>query len=151
MGFSRQEYRSRLPCPPQGIFPNQVLNPGLPHCRQILYQLSYQGSQLFVYYRAPERDVWEHSVNCKVLCNASCSLSYLFKAAAKGPPPPHISAFLLQGPACREGLLSPLSQLRTGELSALGPLLRLWPHLTAQIRAAGDWQKGTEAPYFVRW
>ena len=28
----------------QGIFPTQVLNPGLPHCRQILYQLSHKGS-----------------------------------------------------------------------------------------------------------
>ena len=28
----------------QGIFPTQGLNPGLPHCRWILYQLSYQGS-----------------------------------------------------------------------------------------------------------
>ena len=28
----------------QGIFPTQELNSGLPHCRQILYQLSYQGS-----------------------------------------------------------------------------------------------------------
>ena len=28
----------------QGIFPTQVLNPGLPYCRQILYQLSHQGS-----------------------------------------------------------------------------------------------------------
>ena len=28
----------------QGIFPNQGLNPGLPHCRQILYQLSHKGS-----------------------------------------------------------------------------------------------------------
>ena len=28
----------------QGVFPTQGLNPGLPHCRQILYQLSYQGS-----------------------------------------------------------------------------------------------------------
>ena len=28
----------------QGIFPTQGLNPGLPHCRQILYHLSYQGS-----------------------------------------------------------------------------------------------------------
>ena len=28
----------------QGIFPNQTLNPGLPHCRQILYQLNHQGS-----------------------------------------------------------------------------------------------------------
>ena len=28
----------------QGIFPTQELNLGLLHCRQILYQLSYQGS-----------------------------------------------------------------------------------------------------------
>ena len=28
----------------QGIFPTQGLNPGLPHCRQTLYCLSYQGS-----------------------------------------------------------------------------------------------------------
>ena len=28
----------------QGIFPTQGLNPGLLHCRWILYQLSYQGS-----------------------------------------------------------------------------------------------------------
>ena len=28
----------------QGIFPTQVSNPGLRHCRQILYHLSHQGS-----------------------------------------------------------------------------------------------------------
>ena len=28
-----------------GIFPNQGLNPGLPHCRQILHHLSHQGNQ----------------------------------------------------------------------------------------------------------
>ena len=28
----------------QGIFPTQELNPGLPYCRQILYQLSHQGN-----------------------------------------------------------------------------------------------------------
>ena len=28
----------------QGIFPTHGLNPGLPHCRRILYQLSYKGS-----------------------------------------------------------------------------------------------------------
>ena len=28
----------------QGILPTQELNPGLPHCRQILYQMSRQGS-----------------------------------------------------------------------------------------------------------
>ena len=30
----------------QGIFPTQGSNPGLLHCRQILYQLSYQGSPI---------------------------------------------------------------------------------------------------------
>ena len=29
-----------------GIFPTQELNPGLSHCRQILYQLGHQGSRL---------------------------------------------------------------------------------------------------------
>ena len=28
----------------RGIIPTQVSNPGLPHCRQILYQLSHKGS-----------------------------------------------------------------------------------------------------------
>ena len=28
----------------QGIFPSQGCNPGLPHCRRILYQLSHKGS-----------------------------------------------------------------------------------------------------------
>ena len=28
----------------QGVFPTQGSNPGLPHCRQILYQLSHKGS-----------------------------------------------------------------------------------------------------------
>ena len=31
-GFSRQEYWSGLPCPPQRIFPTQGSKPGLPHC-----------------------------------------------------------------------------------------------------------------------
>ena len=34
----------------QGIFPTQGSNPGLPHCRQILYQLNHKGSL-----RIPER------------------------------------------------------------------------------------------------
>ena len=29
----------------QGVFPTQGLNPGLPHCRRILYQLSHKGSR----------------------------------------------------------------------------------------------------------
>ena len=41
----------------QGIFPTQGLNPGLMHCRQILYQLSHQGSPRileWVAYLSPE-------------------------------------------------------------------------------------------------
>ena len=44
MEFSRPEYWSGSPSLLQGIFPIQGSNPGLPHCRQILYQLSYKGS-----------------------------------------------------------------------------------------------------------
>ena len=34
----------------QGIIPTQGSNPGLPHCRQVLFQLSYQGNPKYVYY-----------------------------------------------------------------------------------------------------
>ena len=44
MGFSRQEYRSGLPCPPPGDFLTQGSNGGLLHCRRVFYQLSCQGS-----------------------------------------------------------------------------------------------------------
>ena len=46
MGVSGREYRSGLPCSPPGDLPNPGSNPGLLHCRQILYQLSHQGSPL---------------------------------------------------------------------------------------------------------
>ena len=42
--FFRQEYWRGLPSSLQGIFLTQGSNPGLPHCRQILYQLSHQRS-----------------------------------------------------------------------------------------------------------
>ena len=44
MGFFRQEYWSWLHFFLQGIFLIQGANPGLLHCRQILYPLSYEGS-----------------------------------------------------------------------------------------------------------
>ena len=34
----------------QGIFPTQGSNPGLPHCRQILYHLYHQGSPYIILY-----------------------------------------------------------------------------------------------------
>ena len=45
-GFTKQEYWSELPWPPPGDRPNPGSNPGLPHCRWILYHLSHQGSPL---------------------------------------------------------------------------------------------------------
>ena len=44
MGFSRPEYYSGYPFPYPGVFPTHQSNPGLQHCRQILYQLSHKGS-----------------------------------------------------------------------------------------------------------
>ena len=49
VGLSRQEYWSGLPCSPPGDLPNPGLNPGLMHCRWILYLLSpvfYWSSQV---------------------------------------------------------------------------------------------------------
>ena len=43
-GFPRQEYWSGLPFPSPGELPNPRIEPGLPHCRWILYHLSHQGS-----------------------------------------------------------------------------------------------------------
>ena len=37
----------------QGIFPTQESNPGLPNCRQLLYQLSHQGSPNKYYIHRP--------------------------------------------------------------------------------------------------
>ena len=45
--FSRPEYWSGMPCPFAGELSNpgiELPNPGLPHCRWILYHLSHQGS-----------------------------------------------------------------------------------------------------------
>ena len=43
MELSMQEYWSGYPFLSAGDLPNQGLNPGLLHCRQILYHLSHQG------------------------------------------------------------------------------------------------------------
>ena len=44
----------------QGIFPTQGTNPGLLHCRQILYQLSYKGRPGFSFWfgKIPWRREW---------------------------------------------------------------------------------------------
>ena len=57
-GFSRQEYWSGLPCPPPEDLPTQGSNPGLLHCRQILYHLSHQGSPRILEWVAYSRLPW---------------------------------------------------------------------------------------------
>ena len=44
MGLYRRDYWSGLPFPSPGDLPTQGLSPGFPHCRQMLYHLSHQGS-----------------------------------------------------------------------------------------------------------
>ena len=44
MEFSRHEYWSGLPFPSPGDLPDPGIKPGLLHCRQILYHLSYSHS-----------------------------------------------------------------------------------------------------------
>ena len=44
MGFSRQEYWSGLPFPSPENLPDPGIESGLPHCRQMLYRPSHQGS-----------------------------------------------------------------------------------------------------------
>ena len=70
MGFSRQEYWSGLPFLLQEIFPTQGLNPGLPHCRKILYHLSPQGSPLAGWYKPPTAAAAAKSLqSCPTLCD----------------------------------------------------------------------------------
>ena len=40
-------------------FPTQELNPGLPHCRQILYQLSHQGNQIYDKHTPIKYSTWK--------------------------------------------------------------------------------------------
>ena len=50
MGFTRWEYWSGLHFLLQGIFLTQGSNPGLLHCRQMLYHLNHQGSPFRQYW-----------------------------------------------------------------------------------------------------
>ena len=51
----------------QGIFPTQGSNPGFPHCRQILYQLSHQGSCPVAENTTEPQDTWlqRHCGSCE--------------------------------------------------------------------------------------
>ena len=43
----------------QGIFPTQGWNPGLLHCRRILYQLSHKENPIQSLYRGEKKKIWD--------------------------------------------------------------------------------------------
>ena len=60
----------------QGIFPTQGSNPDLPHCRQILYQLSHQGSPRileWIAYPFAKGSSWPRN-RTRISCIAGASL-----------------------------------------------------------------------------
>ena len=64
----------------RGIFPTQGLNPGLPHCRQILYQLSHQGRVYIILYKSPPPFLnffnWK-IVELQCCANFCCAMKWL--------------------------------------------------------------------------
>ena len=64
----------------QGIFPTQGLNPCLPHCRQILYCLSHQGSPIYMQTHSSSDSFPIQPLHYRVLSN---TVLYNAAAAAK--------------------------------------------------------------------
>ena len=114
----------------QGIFPTQGSDPGLPHCRQILYQLSHKGSNtswlqemspsftlssklfrlkdIFVYHVALISSHWRTASVNRV--NTSCiltgSLSALLPCPCLSQPPGTLSGSLQERVDCHIQILS---------------------------------------------
>ena len=72
MEFSRPEYWSGYPFPSPGIFPIQGSDPGLPHCRQILFQLSHKGSPCWFVHQwashTPKPEISRGTSSCSEPC-----------------------------------------------------------------------------------
>ena len=58
---------------PQGIFQTQGLNPGLPYCRWILYQLSHKGSP----YRPDEKNFVNNECQIQQTKYVNCHFQHL--------------------------------------------------------------------------
>ena len=62
----------------RGIFPTQGSNPGLPHCRWVLYQLSHKGSPVLVDVSPNALSLFQNPVQeSHILC--SCCVSWISK------------------------------------------------------------------------
>ena len=51
----------------QGICPTEGRNPGLPHCRRLLYQLNHQGSHMYTFF-----SLNSHKTLCNFLLLNTC-------------------------------------------------------------------------------
>ena len=61
----------------QGIFPSQGSNPGLLHCRQILYSLNHQGSTLAIIFQKPNSlIIYLYLWRCFLGCNMGNFLNF---------------------------------------------------------------------------
>ena len=77
-GFFRPEYGVGSLSLLQGIFPTQGSNPGLPHCRWILYQLSHLQGLFFFFSRFSVLIVPIWSTNCLPGLGQSPPIVFLF-------------------------------------------------------------------------
>ena len=68
-GILQARYWSGLPCPPPGNLPNPGIDPGVLHCRWILYHLSHQGNPrilewVFLFPRGTSQPRNQNGVSC---------------------------------------------------------------------------------------
>ena len=80
MEFSRPEYWSGQPFPSPEIFPTQGLNPALPHCRWIFYQLSHKGNPLSHQGHCDLKN-WNNNPNAywaSIMCSELCIDSFIY-------------------------------------------------------------------------
>ena len=79
MGFSRQEYWNRLPFPPPAELPDQGSNPGLLHCRWILYHWATWEAQLIL---QPSNKAKQKLVSCIKHLHLSIPSAKVFRSTS---------------------------------------------------------------------
>ena len=112
----------------QGIFPTQGFNPGLPHCRQILYQLSHKGSPRILEWIAfPFYSPW-NSPGQNTGVGSLSLLWSIFPTQGPNPGLPHCRQILYQ-PSHKGRQAVILDPSRNVFPPSSFPCFFLWPNL----------------------
>ena len=120
----------------QGIFPTQGLNPSLPHCRWILYQLSHQGS--------PTQYIkYQRSLDLSALWGAALGLAGLVDEI--------VSSSWYQGPLRIGRGPSHLSCIKNDEIPKQVMKLVLWVCLRDPLWHSDIWKLTAVVPVLDRW